>query len=322
LVHSRTLVTAGVYVMLRYNPHDSQWILVAGSVTILMAGLCACAEMDLKKVVALRTLSQLGVMVVAIGLGRKELCFFHLITHAIFKALLFLCVGVCIHSTYGGQDYRTFSSLGRTVRGASVLSGLANLALVGFPFLAGFFSKDLILESAYSRDTAYQSLVWFLMGVGLTTAYSVKMLMMVVPTRGLGATPCLATGGAGGAVKGPTRALGVGAALGGALLCPGAGPAAVSGVDKAMPMMFVVSGAILGVAVRGLRLGYFSSMWNLTPAFQHCAGWRAHARAVVLVESRYGLLAGAAGAAGALTSSRAHTAAWMRVIWAALAATT
>ena len=245
---------------MRYNPHDSQWILVAGSVTMLMAGLCACAEMDLKKIVALRTLSQLGVMMVAIGLGRKELCFFHLITHAMFKALLFLCVGVCIHTTYGGQDLRSFNSLGTTARGASVLTGLARLALLGFPFLAGFFSKDLILESAYSRGVSCQSLVWFLIGVGLTTAYSMKILMIVVPPAGAAAAPCAGGVGAGPAVKGPTAVLAVGAAIGGAVLCAGGPPAVVGGLDKAMPLLFVSGGIGLGVAVRGLRLGYFSSI--------------------------------------------------------------
>jgi len=116
LVHSRTLVTAGVYVLLRYNPHESQWLIVAGSVTILIAGICACAETDVKKIIALSTLSQLGVMMVALGLTLKELCFFHLITHALFKALLFLCIGVFIHNTFGGQDDRSIRAIWRTNR--------------------------------------------------------------------------------------------------------------------------------------------------------------------------------------------------------------
>jgi len=320
LVHSRTLVTAGVYVLLRYNPHDSQWILVAGSVTMLMAGLCACAEMDLKKIVALRTLSQLGVMMVAIGLGRKELCFFHLITHAMFKALLFLCVGVCIHTTYGGQDLRSFNSLGTTARGASVMTGLARLALLGFPFLAGFFSKDLILESAYSRGVACQSLVWFLMGVGLTTAYSVKILMMVVPPAGGAAAPCTGSVGAGPAVKGPTAALAVGAALGGALLCAGGAPVVVGGLDKAIPLLFTSAGITLGVAARGLRLRYFSSMWNLTPGFQRTAAWAASGRAALQVEAGYGLGAGGGSLAGVAVARWPYTAASVGVLWAAAAA--
>jgi len=151
LVHSSTLVTAGIYMLLRYNPHEYQWILVAGSVTMLMAGVCACAEIDLKKIVALRTLSQLGVMVVALGLELKRLCFFHLISHALFKALLFLCVGTYMHNVYGGQDLRSFSTVGRATGGATHLMAVACLSLLGFPFMAGFFRKDLILEGTYNR---------------------------------------------------------------------------------------------------------------------------------------------------------------------------
>ena len=184
LVHSRTLVTAGVYVLLRYNAHEYEWLLVLGSVTILIAGLCACAEMDLKKIVALRTLSQLGVMVVALGLRLKELCFFHLMTHALFKALLFLCVGVFIHNTYGGQDYRSFNGLAKAARGASTLAATANLSLLGFPFLAGFFRKDLILEGSYNRSVGILGLLMFLLGVGLTTAYRVKIINLAMPGRG------------------------------------------------------------------------------------------------------------------------------------------
>jgi len=184
LVHSRTLVTAGVYVLLRYNPHEYEWLLVLGSVTMVIAGMCACAEMDLKKIVALRTLSQLGVMVVALGLRLKELCFFHLMTHALFKALLFLCVGVFIHNTYGGQDYRSFNGLAKAARGASTLAATANLSLLGFPFLAGFFRKDLILEGSYNRSVGILGLLMFLLGVGLTTAYRVKIINLAMPGRG------------------------------------------------------------------------------------------------------------------------------------------
>ena len=259
-MHSSTLVTAGVYVLLRYNPHEYEWLLVAGSVTMLMAGLCACVEMDLKKIVALSTLSQLGVIVVALGLSLKELCFFHLMTHALFKALLFLCVGVYIHNTFGGQDYRSFASLARGARGGSALATLANLSLLGFPFLAGYFRKDLILEGAYNRGVGYQRLVWFLMGIGLTTAYSLKILGLVLPVSGLQHPRLTVGGGWGRPVKGPTMALGVGAAVGGALLHTGREPATATGADKVLPLVFILAGLVLAAAVRNLRLGYFSSM--------------------------------------------------------------
>ena len=86
-----------------------------GSATILMAGLCACAEIDIKKIVALSTLSQLGVMIVALAANQKDFCFFHLLTHALFKALLFIAVGVAIHTIFGSQDFRSFAGVRRVL---------------------------------------------------------------------------------------------------------------------------------------------------------------------------------------------------------------
>jgi len=320
LVHSSTLVTAGVYVLLRYNPHEYEWLLVAGSVTMLMAGLCACAEMDLKKIVALSTLSQLGVIMVALGLCLKELCFFHLMTHALFKALLFLCVGVYIHNTFGGQDYRSFASLAQGARGGSAMACLANLSLLGFPFLAGFFSKDLILEGAYNRGERYQGLVWFLVGVGLTTAYSLKILGLVLPVRGQQSPSLAAGGGWGRTVKGPTIALGAGAALGGAVVCCGRAPVVVSGVDKSLPLVFVAAGLGLARAVRGLRLEYFSSMWNLTPGLQGAARLALSGRAVGALDGGPAAASGGPGglAAGLIVLPGAR--AWLLAGWAAAAA--
>merc|ERR1712135_249852 len=111
LVHSSTLVTAGVYLLLRFNLFSIEWMLLLGRMTMLIAGVRACTELDIKKIVALSTLSQLGVIIVSLSLFQKNFCFFHLITHAIFKALLFMCVGVGIHTPYGSQDFRRFSGV-------------------------------------------------------------------------------------------------------------------------------------------------------------------------------------------------------------------
>ena len=110
--------------------------------------------------------------------------------------------------------------------------------------------------------------MWFLVGVGLTTAYSLKILGLVLPVRGQQSPSLAAGGGWGRPVKGPTLALGAGAALGGAVLCCGRAPVVVSGVDKSLPLVFITAGLGLARAVRGLRLGYLTSMWNLTPALQ------------------------------------------------------
>jgi len=117
----------------------------------MMAGIGACAERDIKKVVALRTLSQLGVIITSLGAREKSYCFFHLISHAYFKALLFVCVGTCIHTVYGTQDFRSFNSLGSTLY-VAVFSAVANLSLMGFLYSSGFYRKDIILEVLFGGE--------------------------------------------------------------------------------------------------------------------------------------------------------------------------
>ena len=151
LVHSSTLVTAGVYVLLRYNIIRSSFILTVGSFTLLLAGVSACVERDLKKVIALSTLSQLGVIMVSLGASQKSFCFFHLISHACFKALLFICVGTWIHTVYGTQDYRTFNRMSATLY-VSLFLCLSNISLIGFIYTSGYYRKDIILEAMILRE--------------------------------------------------------------------------------------------------------------------------------------------------------------------------
>lgn len=197
LVHSSTLVTAGIYLLIRFNRIGTEWLLVVGSVTMIMAGLCACAEIDLKKIVALRTLSQLGVIMVALSVKLKMLCFFHLTTHAIFKALLFIRVGIGIHSVYGSQDFRVFSAFSGVSKFPTLSLSVANISLAGFPFISGFFSKDAILESFYHSGERLIFQIIFLLGVGLTTVYSVKMTHLAFIYRGRGGAADLNGGGSG-----------------------------------------------------------------------------------------------------------------------------
>ena len=151
LVHSSTLVTAGVYLLIRFNIilNDSflgQFLLLISSLTIFMAGLGANFEFDLKKIIALSTLSQLGLIIRILSIGFYKLAFFHLLTHALFKALLFICAGVIIHNTKNAQDIRFIGNLNIRIPLTCRCFNIANLALCGIPFLAGFYSKDLILE--------------------------------------------------------------------------------------------------------------------------------------------------------------------------------
>lgn len=180
LVHSSTLVTAGVYLLIRFNililnSLLGSILLFIGGLTILIAGICANFEFDLKKIIALSTLRQLGLIIRILSLGFSKLVFFHLLTHALFKALLFLCAGTIIHSLNNSQDIRDIGSLINTLPFSVSCFNISNLALCGFPFLAGFYSKDLILELSLYSNFNLISFFFFFFSTGLTVRYSFRL---------------------------------------------------------------------------------------------------------------------------------------------------
>ena len=184
LVHSSTLVTAGIFLLIRFYPVLSTFpsahlaLLITGTITILLAGISASVEFDFKKIVAFSTLSQLGVIVFRLGLGMPNLAFFHLLTHAIFKALLFLCVGTAIHIHAHIQDLRVMGNL--PIHVPTIQSGilLANLALCGVPFLRGFYSKDIILEFGLTANLAWTLIFLIITATILTSTYSVRRIIV------------------------------------------------------------------------------------------------------------------------------------------------
>nr|QUT08466.1 NADH dehydrogenase subunit 5 [Exhippolysmata ensirostris] len=181
LVHSSTLVTAGVYLMIRFSPImegsvGQSALLLISAMTMFMAGLGANFETDLKKIIALSTLSQLGVMMFALSMGWSELAFFHLLAHALFKALLFMCAGSVIHSAGDYQDIRVMGGLVGFMPMSVVSMNLANLALCGAPFLAGFYSKDTILEKAFLSEMNEVCFILLLVSTGLTVCYSFRLV--------------------------------------------------------------------------------------------------------------------------------------------------
>nr|BCD33130.1 NADH dehydrogenase subunit 5 [Scopimera globosa] len=181
LVHSSTLVTAGVYLMIRFCPalegsKIQSMLLIISCLTMFMAGLGANFEYDLKKIIALSTLSQLGVMLSVLALGYPDLSFFHLLSHALFKALLFMCAGVAIHSVSGYQDIRYMGCLVKFVPLTVSYMVVANMALCGFPFLAGFYSKDMILEVAFMSWINFVALILYILATGLTVSYTMRLI--------------------------------------------------------------------------------------------------------------------------------------------------
>nr|QTF74763.1 NADH dehydrogenase subunit 5 [Bursa rhodostoma] len=181
LVHSSTLVTAGVFLLIRFYPFldtipaFKPTLLFISVLTLLMAGIGANYENDLKKIIALSTLSQLGVMMMSLGMGMQHLALFHLYTHALFKALLFLCAGTIIHNSSNTQDIRHMGLISQQAPLTIACMNIANLSLCGAPFLSGFYSKDLILELSLVNPTSFLMVMLIFLATGMTAAYSFRL---------------------------------------------------------------------------------------------------------------------------------------------------
>nr|APX39754.1 NADH dehydrogenase subunit 5 [Linaeidea aenea] len=180
LVHSSTLVTAGVYLLIRFNYAFScnmmYLLLFISSMTMFMSGLGANFEYDLKKIIALSTLSQLGLMMSILSLGSYKLAFFHLLTHALFKALLFMCAGNIIHNMSNCQDIRYMGGLVNHMPLTCTFFNICNLSLCGLPFLSGFYSKDMIVEVMSMSYMNMYIYVIFYLSIGLTVCYSFRLI--------------------------------------------------------------------------------------------------------------------------------------------------
>jgi NADH:ubiquinone oxidoreductase subunit 5 (subunit L)/multisubunit Na+/H+ antiporter MnhA subunit len=157
LIHAATMVTAGVFLVIRcsfifeFTPRVLYLIAIWGGITALISGLIGTAQNDIKKIIAYSTCSQLGYMILACGLSIYNIGLFHLFNHAFFKALLFLSAGSIIHILNNEQDIRKMGGLAKLSPFVYISMIIASLALAGFPFLAGYYSKDQIIESANTK---------------------------------------------------------------------------------------------------------------------------------------------------------------------------
>lgn len=180
LVHSSTLVTAGVYLLIRFYPtvRASRFrvilILVLGVLTTVIARTNALLETDFKKTIALSTLSQLGIIVTVLGTGMPILAYFHMLIHALFKALLFICRGKVIHLCQRGQDLRLIGGILYSLPVTCVVINTSNYALCGVPFLAGFYSKDFLVERMLGKDLVDIVYLMLFRAVGLSITYSLR----------------------------------------------------------------------------------------------------------------------------------------------------
>nr|YP_009107128.1 NADH dehydrogenase subunit 5 [Tylorrhynchus heterochaetus] len=284
LVHSSTLVTAGVFLLYRFYPFLNSYpmfnktLTIIATLTMLMAGCSAMAECDMKKIIALSTLSQLGVMMFTLGIGLPKLAFFHLITHALFKALLFICAGFMIHYHHHSQDLRIMGSTCSQLPIIMTAMLVANIALCGAPFMAGFYSKDLIIESFNTSHFNYIIMMLFMTATILTTAYSTRFSIYTTLTfpnslaaqytsesnQETHATLILTSG-----------ACAAGAAINWLWVAPSPEPI-LSHMMKLTPIMMLSLGMLMGYMlctsasrINQLTKYFNANMWFLTPMSTH-----------------------------------------------------
>jgi NADH-ubiquinone oxidoreductase chain 5 len=190
LIHAATMVTAGVYLLMRSSPiieYSSTLLLLClwlGAITTIFSSLIGLFQQDIKKVIAYSTMSQLGMMVIAIGLSSYNIALFHLINHAFYKGLLFLGAGAIIHAVMDNQDFRKYGGLLSYLPLTYSVMLIASLSLVAFPFMTGYYSKDFILESAYGQYH-FSSITFYIIatiGAIFTTLYSIKVLYLTFIT--------------------------------------------------------------------------------------------------------------------------------------------
>nr|WRO39595.1 NADH dehydrogenase subunit 5 [Carsidara limbata] len=183
LVHSSTLVTAGVYIMIRFNYviielYLMSWLTLISGITIFLAGISAIQEYDLKRIVALSTLGQLGFMIMILSLGYPNIAFFHLVIHAMFKSLLFLCSGSIIHSGMSFQDLRKMGCFHMDLV-VKTCFYVSNFCLMGIPFTSGFYSKDMLLELCYCSYSGMGVGMFMYFMTMLTVMYTLRMMMFL-----------------------------------------------------------------------------------------------------------------------------------------------